>query len=69
MFAYPTDAPTSSRFGWRVHPILGYRRFHAGQDFAASYGSTIRAADSGTVILLAGTVVMVKLRLLTTATV
>ena len=50
MFAYPTDAPTSSPFGWRVHPILGYRRFHAGQDFAASYGSTIRAVDSGTVI-------------------
>lgn len=50
MFAYPTDAPTSSPFGWRVHPILGYRRFHSGQDFAASYGSTIRAADSGTVI-------------------
>ncbi|MFB2768037.1 murein hydrolase activator EnvC [Pelatocladus sp. BLCC-F211] len=50
MFAYPSDAPTSSPFGWRVHPILGYRRFHAGQDFAASYGSTIKAADSGTVI-------------------
>ncbi|TBR59416.1 peptidase M23 [Westiellopsis prolifica IICB1] len=50
MFAYPSDAPTSSSFGWRVHPILGYRRFHAGQDFAASYGSTIRAANSGTVI-------------------
>ncbi|BBD58778.1 peptidase M23B [Nostoc sp. HK-01] len=50
MFAYPSNAPTSSRFGWRVHPILGYRRFHAGLDFAASYGSTIRAADSGTVI-------------------
>ena len=29
---------------------MGYRRFHAGLDFAASYGSTIRAADSGTVI-------------------
>ncbi len=50
MFAYPSDAPTSSPFGWRMHPILGYRRFHAGLDFAASYGSTIRAADSGTVI-------------------
>jgi murein DD-endopeptidase MepM/ murein hydrolase activator NlpD len=50
MFAYPSNAPTSSRFGWRVHPVLGYRRFHAGLDFAASYGSTIRAADSGTVI-------------------
>ncbi|MBD2517952.1 peptidoglycan DD-metalloendopeptidase family protein [Nostoc sp. FACHB-973] len=50
MFTYPSDAPTSSPFGWRMHPVLGYRRFHAGLDFAASYGSTIRAADSGTVI-------------------
>jgi murein DD-endopeptidase MepM/ murein hydrolase activator NlpD len=50
MFAYPSDASTSSPFGWRIHPILGYRRFHAGMDFAASYGSTIRSADSGTVI-------------------
>ncbi|MDM9380071.1 peptidoglycan DD-metalloendopeptidase family protein [Chlorogloeopsis sp. ULAP01] len=50
IFTYPSDAPTSSPFGWRIHPILGYRRFHAGLDFAASYGSTIRAADSGTVI-------------------
>ncbi|WP_071189549.1 M23 family metallopeptidase [Trichormus sp. NMC-1] len=50
IFAFPSDAPTSSPFGWRIHPILGYRRFHGGLDFAASYGSTIRAADSGTVI-------------------
>ncbi|MHC5725672.1 MAG: M23 family metallopeptidase, partial [Nostoc sp.] len=50
IMTYPSDAPTSSPFGWRIHPILGYRRFHAGLDFAASYGSTIRAADSGTVI-------------------
>ncbi|MDF5730497.1 MAG: peptidoglycan DD-metalloendopeptidase family protein [Rhizonema sp. PD38] len=50
VLAYPSDAPTSSPFGWRMHPILGYRRFHAGLDFAASYGSIIRAADSGTVI-------------------
>ncbi|MDZ8264140.1 murein hydrolase activator EnvC family protein [Nostoc sp. ChiQUE01b] len=50
IMAYPSDAATSSPFGWRIHPILGYRRFHAGLDFAASYGSKIRAADSGTVI-------------------
>jgi murein DD-endopeptidase MepM/ murein hydrolase activator NlpD len=50
IFAFPSDAPTSSPFGWRIHPILGYRRFHAGLDFAAGYGSTIRAADSGIVI-------------------
>ncbi|WP_251958922.1 murein hydrolase activator EnvC family protein [Nostoc commune] len=50
VMAYPSDAYTSSPFGWRMHPVLGYRRFHAGLDFAASYGSTIRAADSGKVI-------------------
>jgi murein DD-endopeptidase MepM/ murein hydrolase activator NlpD len=51
IMAFPSDAQSSSPFGWRMHPILGYRRFHAGLDFAASYGSTIRAADSGTVIV------------------
>jgi murein DD-endopeptidase MepM/ murein hydrolase activator NlpD len=50
ILAFPSDAPLSSPFGWRVHPILGYRRFHGGLDFAASYGSPIRAADSGRVI-------------------
>lgn len=50
ILAFPSNAPLSSPFGWRTHPILGYRRFHGGLDFAASYGSPIRAADSGTVI-------------------
>jgi murein DD-endopeptidase MepM/ murein hydrolase activator NlpD len=50
VLAYPSNAPTSSPFGWRMHPVLGYRRFHSGLDFAAGYGSTIRAADSGIVI-------------------
>ncbi|MBW4541426.1 MAG: peptidoglycan DD-metalloendopeptidase family protein [Myxacorys chilensis ATA2-1-KO14] len=49
-FVFPSDAPISSSFGWRMHPILGYQKFHSGMDFAADYGSTIRAADRGTVI-------------------
>ncbi|MFZ4677030.1 MAG: M23 family metallopeptidase, partial [Nodosilinea sp.] len=49
-FVFPANANISSGFGNRVHPILGYSRFHAGIDFAASYGSTVRAADSGQVI-------------------
>ncbi len=49
-FSYPVSASITSSFGTRVHPILGYRRFHAGVDFGASHGSTIRAADAGTVI-------------------
>lgn len=49
-FVFPANASISSGFGNRVHPILGYSRFHAGVDFSAGYGSTIRAADSGRVI-------------------
>ncbi len=47
---YPSDAEITSSFGWRIHPILGYSRFHSGIDFGADYGSTIRAADRGVVI-------------------
>jgi murein DD-endopeptidase MepM/ murein hydrolase activator NlpD len=49
-FSYPSSGRITSPFGHRVHPILGYRRFHAGVDFGASHGSPIRAADSGVVI-------------------
>lgn len=47
---YPCDGEITSSFGWRMHPILGYQKFHAGLDFGADYGTIIRAADSGTVI-------------------
>lgn len=46
----PTAGRITSRFGSRLHPVLGYRRFHAGVDFGASYGTGIVAADSGKVI-------------------
>jgi murein DD-endopeptidase MepM/ murein hydrolase activator NlpD len=47
---YPTIGPISSTYGYRIHPILGYEKFHSGIDFAADYGTLIYAADSGTVI-------------------
>lgn len=50
---YPSNGEITSSFGWRLHPILGYERFHTGIDFGADYGTTIYAADNGT-ILFAG---------------
>ncbi|MGB6298694.1 MAG: peptidoglycan DD-metalloendopeptidase family protein [Rivularia sp. (in: cyanobacteria)] len=50
IMALPSTGYISSPYGWRSHPVLGRRRLHTGMDFAAGYGSTIRAADSGTVL-------------------
>jgi murein DD-endopeptidase MepM/ murein hydrolase activator NlpD len=47
---WPADGPITSGFGWRVHPIFGYRRFHAGVDIDAPCGAAIWAAESGRVI-------------------
>lgn len=43
----PSGGYISSRFGYRIHPIFGTRRLHAGVDFAGS--GPIRAAKGGTV--------------------
>ena len=47
--AWPVDAPITSRFGLRVHPILRFARMHRGLDFGARWGSPIRAAADGQV--------------------
>ena len=44
------DAPVSSPFGVRVHPVTGQPSFHDGVDYAASCGTSVAAASSGTVI-------------------
>ena len=36
-----------SAYGWRIHPIWGDMRFHAGEDIGAPTGTPILAADSG----------------------
>lgn len=40
----------TSRYGMRRHPVLGYSRRHNGTDFAAPYGTPVRATASGVVI-------------------
>jgi murein DD-endopeptidase MepM/ murein hydrolase activator NlpD len=48
--AYPVNARISSHYGYRIHPIYGSRRLHAGTDFAAACGTPARAAADGTVV-------------------
>ena len=47
----PSTSYITSPFGYRIHPIYGYRKFHTGIDIGAYSGSSIVAANSGTVIL------------------
>jgi murein DD-endopeptidase MepM/ murein hydrolase activator NlpD len=46
----PVAGRITSGFGYRVHPILRYSRFHAGIDFGAPWGSPIVAAADGQVV-------------------
>ncbi|WP_199421610.1 M23 family metallopeptidase [Actinotalea solisilvae] len=52
VLAYPSPMETpviTSPYGWRIHPIYGYRKLHAGTDFRAYCGTPIIAAAAGTV--------------------
>lgn len=48
---WPVIARITSPFGNRYHPIYHRYIFHTGIDLGASYGTPIKAAESGTVIL------------------
>lgn len=47
--AWPVDGPVTSGFGYRVHPIYGDWRFHAGIDISATMSTPVRAPAAGTV--------------------
>ena len=45
----PVDSEISSDFGWRKDPITGERAWHAGVDFAADSGESVKACWPGEV--------------------
>ncbi|PKM71946.1 MAG: peptidase M23 [Firmicutes bacterium HGW-Firmicutes-16] len=45
-----STANITSKFGYRIHPIFGDKRYHAGVDISANSGTTIMAADAGTIV-------------------
>jgi murein DD-endopeptidase MepM/ murein hydrolase activator NlpD len=47
---WPVDAPVTSPYGWRIHPIYGYRSLHDGIDLGAACGAPIHAPADGRVI-------------------
>ncbi len=49
-FQWPISAYVTSEYGWRIHPIYGTKRLHAGIDLGAGTGTPIAAAAGGTVI-------------------
>lgn len=51
LFPLPIPAVITSAFGWRIHPIYGTRRFHAGTDIGAPMGAPVLAAYAGRVAI------------------
>ena len=48
---HAADFPVTSPFGWRIHPISGDWKFHAGVDLGYEYGSYIGAIFDGQVVV------------------
>lgn len=44
------NIPVTSPFGYRIHPILRYRKLHTGIDYGASMGTPVMASKKGCVI-------------------
>ncbi|MBF0561335.1 MAG: peptidoglycan DD-metalloendopeptidase family protein [Alphaproteobacteria bacterium] len=44
-----TRPEISSGWGWRIHPVLGHRKFHRGVDFRAPRGTPALAAADGVI--------------------
>lgn len=49
IFPLSIPSPITSLFGFRIHPITGDQRFHAGTDIGAAQGTPVLAAQDGVV--------------------
>ena len=49
-FIWPIAGRLTSGYGWRMHPMHNERRFHAGIDIGAKWGTRIRSVGKGIVI-------------------
>ncbi len=49
IFPLAIPSPITSLFGFRIHPITGGQRFHAGTDIGAAQGTPVLAAQDGVV--------------------
>ena len=49
IFPLAIPSPITSLFGFRVHPVTGQQRFHAGTDLGAEYGTPVLATQDGVV--------------------
>jgi murein DD-endopeptidase MepM/ murein hydrolase activator NlpD len=47
---WPVNGPVTSPFGWRTNPIFNTPEFHSGIDIGVPLGTSILAADGGTVL-------------------
>ena len=47
----PVSGRISSSYGYRIHPVTGLPNLHGGVDFAASYGTGIKATRAGEIIV------------------
>jgi murein DD-endopeptidase MepM/ murein hydrolase activator NlpD len=52
----PGNTNITSAFGWRIHPVYRYKKFHSGIDISAPLGTKVVAARTGTVILVSAPV-------------
>jgi murein DD-endopeptidase MepM/ murein hydrolase activator NlpD len=50
LFVAPVQAPVTSPFGMRTHPITGVHKLHTGTDFGAPCGTAVAAARAGVVV-------------------